>query len=164
MLNLYLVLLVSHSHIVISSSYKVCVRLCKGVLISTVSRVLRVIYLHARLESPMTCEALKLLFSFSTLCGNHHNNQLVIMAILKYQLLMSQRAVTIFSQAVTSLFSQVPAETMIHLVWALVQYKRGPDSCARARALEACTIAPLAGLHHVQLAAWQKDVTTCDNI
>jgi hypothetical protein len=73
--------------------------------------------------------------------------------------LESQQAVLLFHKSLSFLFSaQDFRDTKVHIVWAPVHQKRKQDTRARSRALEACTIAPLSELNHVQSAAYLKQM------
>jgi hypothetical protein len=89
------------------------------------------------------------------LSGNHSALQF----ITKADSLVNQRAALLFKDSLTTFFSlEDNQDTGFHLVWALASRKRVQDNKARAKVMEAVQVAPLAGLNHMQSAAFLKRV------
>jgi hypothetical protein len=79
--------------------------------------------------------------------------------ITKADSLVNQRAALLFKDSLTKFFSsEGNQDTRFHLVWAPASRKRAQDNKARAKVMEAVQVAPLAGLNHVQSAAFLKQV------
>jgi hypothetical protein len=86
-------------------------------------------------------------------------NNSTLQFITKADSLVNQRAALLLKDSLTTFFSiEENQDTRLHLVWAPACRKRAQDNKARAWVMEAVQVTPLAGLNHVQSAAFLKQV------